>query len=149
MLRILLVILCTPLAGILAGFIYSITGMIKVRAIDSLDHALASMMLFGFWGSLLAAPTTMMGLPIAAVVLSPTDRRFPRKLTLIGFVLGWLTMMGWCVVLSAYRWPHRFHDLVEQIIVISAICSVGAICGALAGSLIAYSFKMEADERNT
>jgi hypothetical protein len=137
-------LICTPLAGILAGFIYSATGILKGMPHNPRE-TITAIILFVLLGSFFAAPTTLIGLPLIAYNLPKNDRRLSLKLALSGFALGWITMMGWCAFWGLYR----LHGL-DRIVALSAVCIVGALCGAITGWLMAwYGRERDANELGT
>ena len=121
----------TPLAGILAGFTYVLTGMIKAR-LATFGDVIGGIILFGVFGSVFAAPTTLIGLPAIARWLSPDARWLSLKLTLIGFGLGGFTTLWWVYLFGLLR-NMQANPVVGSLLV----CAVGAFFGACVGWLMA------------
>jgi hypothetical protein len=135
-------LICTPVAG-LSGVLVVISLMSRMH-ISSGGDLLASLL----FGSLVAAPTTLIGLPLFASQTPPLDPvRLPR-LVLAGGLLGWLTMLGWLSLFGLVpKWAMWFglgsRGHANMVSFVCAAAFMGALCGAISGAAIAVFGKDE------
>lgn len=127
-------LICTPLMGLFGCVLVVGTHLLKLR-ISSGGDFLAALL----FGSLMAAPTTLVGLPLLAVRAAAHDPSRRLRLALGGLILGWLTMFAWLLILVVIpgllgSGSRGFATMVDFV---SAIALIGAFCGGLSGAAFA------------